>query len=109
MLNHLLAQQKYEGIGVLEGKWDLIRKKLVRRLLEEQDKVLRSYFAQRGGDAEQRGGTGATARARNMSALTCMCEDGRRARTVIELPNLDYVGSMEIGFLFLLFVEFVVN
>ena len=36
-------------LGVLESKWDLIRKKLVRRLLEEQDKVLRSYFAQNGG------------------------------------------------------------
>ena len=33
-------------LGVLESKWDAIRKKLVRRLLEEQDKVLRSYFAQ---------------------------------------------------------------
>jgi hypothetical protein len=32
-----------------ESKWDLIRRKLVRCLLEEQDKVLRSYFAQRGG------------------------------------------------------------
>jgi hypothetical protein len=35
--------------GVLGSKWDPIRKKLVRRLLEEQDKVLRSYFAQKGG------------------------------------------------------------
>jgi hypothetical protein len=32
------------------SKWDPIRtEKLVRRLLEEQDKVLRSYFAQGGG------------------------------------------------------------
>ena len=38
-----------KALGVLESKWDLIRRKLVRRLLEEQDKVLRSYFAQRGG------------------------------------------------------------
>ena len=30
-------------------------KKLVRRLLEEQDKVLRSYFAQKGGMRGQRG------------------------------------------------------
>jgi hypothetical protein len=36
-------------LGVLESKWDSIRKKLVRRILEEQDKVLRSYFAQKGG------------------------------------------------------------
>jgi hypothetical protein len=33
-------------LGVLESKWDPIRKKLVRHLLEEHDKVLRSYFAQ---------------------------------------------------------------
>ncbi len=31
------------------------RQKLVRRLLEEQDKVLRSYFAQKGGARSQRG------------------------------------------------------
>ena len=31
-----------KALGVLESKWDLIRQKLVRRLLEEQDKVLRS-------------------------------------------------------------------
>jgi hypothetical protein len=40
---------------VLESKWDLIRQKLVRRLLEEQDKVLRAYFAQKGGARSQRG------------------------------------------------------
>ncbi len=32
-------------LGVLESKWDPIGQKLVSRLLEEQDKVLRSYFA----------------------------------------------------------------
>ena len=42
-------------IGGLESKWDLIRQKLVRRLFEEQDKVLRSYFAQKGGARSQRG------------------------------------------------------
>ena len=31
------------------SKWDPIRKKLVRRLLEEQDKVLRSYLTQKDG------------------------------------------------------------
>jgi hypothetical protein len=36
-----------KALGVLESQWDPIRKKLVRRLLEEQDKVLRSYFAQK--------------------------------------------------------------
>ena len=48
-----------KALGVLESKWDSIRKKLVRRLLEEQDKVLRSYFAQKGGSGPgARGGTG---------------------------------------------------
>ncbi len=42
-------------LGVLESKWPLIRQKLVRRLLEEQDKVLRSYFAQKGEARSQRG------------------------------------------------------
>jgi len=44
-----------KALGVLEIKWDLIRQKLVRRLLEEQDKVLRSYFAQKGGARGQKG------------------------------------------------------
>jgi uncharacterized protein with NRDE domain len=35
-------------LGAIESKWDHIRKKLARRLIEEQDKVLRSYFAQKG-------------------------------------------------------------
>ncbi len=39
-----------KALGVLESKWDLIRRKLVprRRLSEEQEKVFQSYFAQRG-------------------------------------------------------------
>jgi len=45
-----------KALGVLESKWDLIRQKLVRRLLEEQDKVLRSYFAQNWGGAKSKGG-----------------------------------------------------
>ncbi len=46
-----------KAFGVLESKWDPIRQKLVRRLLEEQDKVLRSYFAQKSG-ARIHGGEG---------------------------------------------------
>jgi hypothetical protein len=38
-----------KALGVLENKRDPIRKKLARRQIEEQDKVLRSYFAQKGG------------------------------------------------------------
>ncbi len=44
-----------KALGVLESKWDLIRQKLVRHLLEEQDRVLGSYFAQKGGARSQRG------------------------------------------------------
>jgi len=44
-----------KALGVLESKWDSIRQKLVRRLLEEHDKVLGSYFAQKGGARGQRG------------------------------------------------------
>ena len=45
-----------KALGVLESKWNPIRQKLVRRLLEEQDKVLRSYFAQKEGTRGQRRG-----------------------------------------------------
>jgi hypothetical protein len=44
-----------KALGVLESKWDPFRKKLVRSLLEEHDKVLRSHFAQKGGARSQEG------------------------------------------------------
>ena len=46
-----------KSLGVLESQWDPICKKLVRHLLEEQDKGLRSYFAQKG-RARSQGGKG---------------------------------------------------
>ena len=46
----------------------------MRRLLEEQDKVLRSYFAQKGG-REVKGWKGFMARVGNMSSETCMREE----------------------------------
>jgi hypothetical protein len=39
---HVTFNKNMKALGVLESQWDPIRKKLVRRLLEEQDKVLRS-------------------------------------------------------------------
>jgi hypothetical protein len=39
----LFLQEQIKDIII--SKWDPIRKRLVRRLLEEQDKALRSYFA----------------------------------------------------------------
>jgi len=47
------------ALGVLESKWDPIREKLARRrLIEEQNKVLRSYFAQKGGTQSKGGDMG---------------------------------------------------
>jgi hypothetical protein len=59
-----------KALGVLESKWNPIRQKLVRRLLEEQDKVSRSYFAQKGG-TEVKGGKGLMATVGSMSNGTC--------------------------------------
>ena len=55
-----------KALGVLESKWDPIRKKLVRRLLEEQDNVLRSHFAQKGG-TRSKGGDRGNCQAGNIS------------------------------------------
>ena len=73
-------------LGVLESQWDPVRKKLERRLLEEQDKVLRSYFAQKGG-ARSQGGEGIHGQGSgNMLSGTCMREEeSNRARG----PELD--------------------
>jgi len=38
--------QNMKLLEVVESKWNVIRQRLARRLLEEHDKVLRSYFAQ---------------------------------------------------------------
>jgi hypothetical protein len=70
--------ENMKALGVLESKWDLIRQKLVSRLLEEQDKVLRAYFAQKGG-GEVKGGQGLRSRVGNMSSGTCMHEEGAKS------------------------------
>jgi hypothetical protein len=67
-----------KAFGVLESKWGPIRKTLVRRLLEEQDQVLGSYFAQKGGTLSK-GGDRSNCKGRNMSNGTCMREDGARS------------------------------
>ena len=67
-----------KALGVLESKWDPIRQKQVRRLLEEQDKVLRAYFAQKGGARSQRG-EGGQGKGRDMSSGTCMHEEGAKS------------------------------
>jgi hypothetical protein len=45
-----------KALGVLESKWDPICKKLVRRLLEEQDKVLTVLLRTEGWGAKSMGG-----------------------------------------------------
>jgi hypothetical protein len=44
-----------KALGVLESKWDLIRQKLVRRLLEEQDKC-KGLLRTEGWGAKSKGG-----------------------------------------------------
>ena len=39
--------QNLKLLEVPEGKWDRLRQRMARRLLEEQDTVLRAYFAQK--------------------------------------------------------------
>ena len=72
--------RKIKAWGVLESRLDPIRKKLVRRLLEEQDKVLRSYFAQKGGARSQgRERVHGKGRAHAHGTCgTCMREEGAR-------------------------------
>ena len=59
-----------------ESKWDPIRKKLVTRLLEEQDKVLRSYFVQKRGTRSKGGDRGKCKGREHVQCGTCMREDG---------------------------------
>ena len=101
-----------KALGVLESKWDLIRKKLVRRLLEEQDKVLRSYFELKGGTTSP-GRNGGNCKSREH--VQCMREDGERRQwpsdqTLIkwEAWKLGFFLSI-IFFGFVKFVRFVVN
>ena len=56
---------------------EAIRKKLVRRLLEEQDKALLSYFAQKGG-TRSKGEDRSNYKGREHVQGTCMREDGSR-------------------------------
>ena len=67
-----------KALGVLESQWDPIPKKLVRRLLEEQDKVPRSYFAQNGGTRSKRRDRGNCKGREHVQRVTCMCEEGAR-------------------------------
>jgi hypothetical protein len=103
-----------KALGVLESKWDPIRKKLVRRLLEEQDKVLRSYFAQKGG-TRSKGGDRGICLAGNISNGTCMREDGARRlwpsdQLLIQWGAWKWVFFLSfIFFGFVKFVKFVVN
>jgi hypothetical protein len=75
-----------KALGVLESQWDPIRNKLVRRLLEEQDKVLRSYFAQKGG-ARSQGREGTHGKGREHVKWEHVCV--KKKRTSHAEPELD--------------------
>ena len=47
-------QQNLKELGVVESKRNIIRKGLVHELLNAQDTVLCSYFAQRSGERDAR-------------------------------------------------------
>jgi hypothetical protein len=81
--------------GVLESKWDPIRKKLVRRLLEEQDKVLRFYFAQKGG-TRSKGEDRGNCKGREHVQGTCIRKTARVDRGQVT-KSRSAVGIMEIG------------
>jgi hypothetical protein len=67
-----------KALGVLESKWDLIRQKLVRRLLERQDKCYGPTSHRKVG-REVKGGEGFRAMVGNMSSGTCMREEGAKS------------------------------
>jgi hypothetical protein len=51
-------EKNLEELQVLKSKWNGIREKLVRRLLEEQDKVFRCYYAAKWGGQKEKGAGG---------------------------------------------------
>jgi len=64
-----------KAFGVLESKWDLFRKKLAKRLVEKQDKVLLSYLHKRAGRGA-REGPWKFMKAGNMSVSTYERKEG---------------------------------
>jgi hypothetical protein len=51
-------EKNLEELQVLKSKWKMIREGLVRRLLEEQDKVFRCYYASKWGGQKKQGAGG---------------------------------------------------
>ena len=47
-------EKNLEEVQVLKSRWNWIRERLVRRLLEDQDKVFRCYYAASGEDKRKR-------------------------------------------------------
>ena len=78
-----------KALGVLQSKWDPIRQKLVRRLLEEQDRCYGPTSHRKGGP-EVKGGKGLMAKVGSMSSGTCTCK--ARADSVCGTKMHDQVG-----------------
>ena len=51
-------EKNLEDLQVLKSKWNGIRERLVRRLLEEQDKGFRCYYAAKWGGQKEKGAGG---------------------------------------------------
>ena len=51
-------EKNLEELQVLKLKWKGIRERLVRRLLEDQDKVFRCYYAAKWGGQKEQGAGG---------------------------------------------------
>ena len=85
-----MIQPQHEGVGGSReqvGPHSQETRQLVRRLLEEQEKVLRSYFAQKGG-ALSKGWGGSNYEGREHVQGTSMREDGERRSWLSEpMPN----------------------
>jgi hypothetical protein len=59
-----------ELLDIPEGKWNHLRQRMAKRLLEVQDTVLRAYFAQKYGEKPTcGGGEGSTAGPRGLAHL----------------------------------------
>ena len=77
-----IFKKNMELLGVIESKWNEVRRQHVFKLMEEQDKVLRSFFAQKkGGDTSGRP-TG-PAEGQSISEEMCTLEMGGAIATKV--------------------------
>ena len=64
-------EKNLEEVQVLKSKWNGIRERLVRRLLEEQDKGFRCYYAAKWGGQKEQGAGGEETGQMHLGAGVC--------------------------------------